>query len=256
MKLKIIKFIILFILCFSLPLAHSNELKICTDANYWFPFSFEENNIPRGIHIDIAKKALTNLGYLPNFEPLPWKRCFKEAEAGHVDAIVSASYNAERARFLHYPADATSSGRSKWRIMQVEYVVITVRNTEFTLSGDIKKLPLPVRAPLGYSIIANLKAEGIEVVTAPDVRQCVEQLINGGKGSVVTAKENAEHLSTKDTYKGKILIHSTPITSKSYYMVFSKKSSAINATEINSIWQEIHTLRENKPYMYELFKKY
>lgn len=254
------KSVLLFIVCFSIicsPLElQCKTIKICTDGNFWFPFSYAEASEAKGIHIDIARKALLDLGFQPSFTPLPWKRCLKEAETGQFDAIVSASYKAERAKSLKYPEDAARSDKSEWRIMQAEYVVITTSDDKYRFNGNIETLPSPVRAPLGYSIISRLKAEGVHVVTAKDIRECVDRLIKGGRGSVVTARQNAEYFLTSSAYKNKLVIHSRPIASKSYFMVFSKKSSSINNSEISAIWDKIMELRENETYMYDLFSAY
>ena len=119
--------IILLIVCLfiSSNIFAKDNFVICLDQGFWYPFTFVKNGKPTGMHIDIITEALHSLGYATTFTPLPWKRCLKEAKNGTIDGIATASYKEGRAEFLEYPSDAASTQKSKWRVMQVEYVVVT-----------------------------------------------------------------------------------------------------------------------------------
>ncbi len=231
-------------------------VNIVTDQAYWYPFTYSLEGQAKGIHIDMVQKALSNLNYAVRFYPRPWKRCLKEIEEGQYDAIVSASYQPERAKYLIYPDDAANTLKSRWRITQVEYVVITNSDTPYAFDGDIQTLPPPVRAPLGYSIADDLKAAGISVLEAPDPVDCVQQLVKSGRGSFVTPPENAAELQIDKRFAGKLKAHVPPVKSKSYFMAFSIKSRNFDQEEILSIWNEIARLREDREFMKGLFNSY
>ncbi len=231
-------------------------IKITTDQAFWYPFTFVENGQPRGIHIDLVKKALTNLDHEIKFFPKPWKRCLQDAKDGKYDAVVSASYKVERAKYLIYPTDAAVAKKSQWRITQVEYIVITNAGLDYRFNGDIKALPHPVRTPIGYSIADDLMSAGVKVFQAPDITDCVTQLVKSGRGSFVTPPQNAAHLQNLSQYKDKLLIHPRPLKSKSYYMVFSANRGQISPKTRQQIWNEIERLRDNAAYMTMLFNNY
>ena len=103
--------------------ANSTEgktISICSDANYWFPYTFNKNDVSKGLHVDLVKKALAKSGIVAVIEPLPWKRCLFSAKKGRYDAVISASYKQERAEYLYYPEDAILGGVSTQRLTQVE----------------------------------------------------------------------------------------------------------------------------------------
>ena len=237
-------------------LCRSGAIQVCTDQNYWYPFSYAQQNEAKGIHIEIAAQALKNLGYAYKFSPLPWKRCLQTAGRGDFDAVLSASYNPQRAHRFIYPPDAADPRPSDWRITQVEYVVITLKGNDYGFEGDMRTLPHPVRSPLGYSIVNDLKDAGIRTVTSPDIRECMQQLILSGRGSVITPPQNARHLIREPRFAGKLKIHQHPVKSKSYFMVFSRQRGNLAKSEINSIWDEIRKLRSDHAYIDQLFRKY
>jgi polar amino acid transport system substrate-binding protein len=253
---SILFFIILMI---GLPITgycQQSTINIVTDQAYWYPFTYSQGGQAKGIHIDIVQKALSNLNYTVRFYPKPWKRCLQEAKKGKYDAVVSASYKPERAQYLIYPDDAAGALKSLGRITQVEYVVITNSDVSYTFDGDVKSLPQPVRAPLGYSIVDDLKSAGISVFEAPDIIDCVRQLVDSGRGTFVTPPENAIDLQLDKRFMGKLKIHPKPIKSKSYFIAFSIKNQKLNREKILAVWNEIARLREDQDFIKALFKKY
>ncbi|OGR11481.1 MAG: hypothetical protein A2277_13235 [Desulfobacterales bacterium RIFOXYA12_FULL_46_15] len=233
-----------------------DPINIVTDSAYWYPYTYSEDNQAKGIHIDMVQKALANLNHTRNFHPRPWKRALDGMKNGEFDAVVSASYKPERAGYLLFPDDAATCVKSMWRITQVEYVVITNPDESYTFEGDLNTIPQPVRAPLGYSIADTLRAAGVAVLEAPDIIDCVIQLVSSKRGAFITPPENAMGLQLDDRFRGRLKIHLKPIESKSYYMAFSKKNQTLLFEEIKAIWDEIARLRENEPFMKSLFDKY
>jgi len=150
----------MLILGISTGLASAETIKICTDRSNWYPFTFRAKEKSAGMHVDIVTKALIKLGYQPFFTPLAWKECIEKTGIGSYDALVSGSFKAKRARSLIYPPDAATAVKSEWRIMQVEYVLVTPATSSYQYDGDVKTLPIPVRAPLGYSIVCHPSDKG------------------------------------------------------------------------------------------------
>lgn len=65
------------------------KVKIIVDEAYP-PYSYAVNGAPRGIYIEMIRKAgtLLNDEYHIEFESMPWKRALKEIELGHAFAIL------------------------------------------------------------------------------------------------------------------------------------------------------------------------
>ncbi len=235
---------------------HAETILISTDASRWYPYTYVEEGEAKGIHIDIVSAALKNLGYEVIFKPFPWKRSLRMAEIGRSNAVVSASYKPERAQYMHYPTDAASSKESRWRITQVGYVVVTPQQSDYEFDGDIATLPHPVRAPLGYSIVEDLRKKGIVVTTASNFTQNMKSLIHSQKGVVITPLLNAKMLSADTRFSAQFKISPKEVAAKSYFMTFSKKNPNVTQQEMGNIWNEIKNLREDKTYMRKLSEQY
>lgn len=235
--------------------AFSVELNICTDQNNWFPFTFTESQKSAGVHVDMVEEACRQLGWQCRFTPLPWKRCLQNASKGEYDAVVSASYNSERAGFLHYPPDAGNVPVSAWRLSQVQYVVTTHVEDPYRFEGDVQDLPHPVRAPLGYSIVKDLMDQGVAVETGIDSESDIRSLITTKRGSVINGPETVQAVATRFSAKDQVRIHPKSLASKSYFVTFSRESTPVEEQR-SEFWHRVRQIRENGPFMQGLEKKY
>lgn len=243
----------------------STPVTICTDQQFWYPFTYVKNNQVVGLHIDILSQALRNLGYEPTFKPMAWKQCLDEAKSGKVDAIASSAYNTERASFLFYPSDAIQeskqNNKAPLRVTQGSYVAITSvvdpndQANSYEFKGDLKTLPSPVRVAAGYSIIGELEKVGVRVEEGKNVETNFENLIKDKKGCVIDLIDVANHFSLQPEFSNKIQIQKQVALSKAYYFPFSKKSS-IPLTQVQKIWEEIAKVRDDQGLMSDFLKKY
>ena len=248
--------ILILSLFLSVSVSAAGKIAICSDNNFWYPFTLVKDGKSAGMHIDIIAKALSNLGYQAEFKPLPWKRCLSEAEQGGMEAVATASYKDQRAVFMYYPSDAATAKKSDQRVMQVEYVVVTMADNNYEFNGDVTSIPAPIRAPRGYSIVDDLKKQGVKVDDkANGDENNIKKLIRGGTGSVVTIPEVVKVLSEKAEYKGKLKISAQPLKSKSYFLPISK-ASKLSTDEREKIWAEIAKVRDDAAFMAEVGAKY
>ncbi len=234
---------------------------ICTDTNFQFPFSFMKDQKPIGLHIDIIDAALHSLGITPRYEPTIWSGCLDRAKAGSVDAVATAAYMGERARYMYYPTDATDNNQSSWQVNQVEYKVITSilddlgQKTSYHFNGNIAHLPQPVRVPTGYFIVHDLQKARLKVQEGATSLDNFKSLLKDRMGSVVDLAEVAEQLSLQPQFANQFHIHPQPLVVKSYYLAFSKGGN-VNLTQAQQVWDAIAKVREDKALMATFLKKY
>ncbi len=233
----------------------ASTLNICTDQNNWYPFTYERDGKALGLHVDIVMEACRRTGWECSFTPLPWKRCLENAKRGLSEAVVSASYKDERAKYLFYPYDARLVPKSEWRITQAEYVVITHVSNPYQFEGDVLSIPEPVRGPLGYSIVSDLREQGVAVVTDYNSKGNFKSLINTKIGAVVTSPAAAEAIADQLQITDQIQINPRHIVSKSYFLVFSRKAPQTKWQQ-KKLWEAVKETREDKEFFQGLLEKY
>ncbi len=232
----------------------AEPLKICTDNAYWFPYIWIKDDQPRGLHISIVENALRELDIEYEFQARPWKRCLLYSEQGKVDAIASASYSDERNAYLHYPPDAGPGRFSKWQIGIASYVVITAANNPFQFDGNLEKLPEPVRAVLGYSIVADLEQAGHKVYQDKNPLTMYRALMQSEQGVIVGFESLAEKINEMESHHNKLRIHQPAVKSKSYFIPFSRKS-LISEEQRMKIWDQIARTATNVRFVNRFFEE-
>lgn len=243
------------------PALANNKILICTDTNFWYPFTYLKDNEPTGLHIDIIRTALRDLGYEAQFKATSWKQCLSDAEHGLVDAVATASYRDDRAAYLNYPEGAAVDKKSPWRVSQVGYVLVTSafdkqgKKNTYHFDGNFKKVPEPVRAPIHYSVVKDLEKEGLEVREGKNSLYNFKQLAQERTGSVVDIEDVALYFGTQPQFADKLTIQKKRLNYKSYFLAFSKSGSIKrDASEI--IWTKIAKIRDNPKQIAEFLKHY
>lgn len=251
----------LFLIFTTSSLFANNQIVICTDANFWYPFTYIKNQEPTGLHIDIITTALHRIHKEPIFKSSSWKECLENAKLGIVDAVATTSYQDERAAYLNYPEGAAVDQKSPWRVSQVGYVLITAtldekgKPNEYRFKGNFKTIPEPVRVPAHYSISHDLKKEGLVVKEGKRSLDNFKKLIKDRTGSIVDVEEVAEYFTAQPQFFGKLTIQQQPFNNKSYYLAFAKNGK-VDLDQAKQIWQEIAAVRNDKKQMAEFLKKY
>ncbi len=234
-----------------------DAISVCADKSYWYPFDFVQINKAEGLYVDMLNEAGKISGDRFRIRPLDWTACLEHARKGEVQMVLGASYSAERAEFLSYPADAGSTNVSAFRLTQVEYVVVNRKGNPYEFEGNILDLPKPVMVPQGYSVGADLKAGGVSEVdsTSKGDLATLLRLVTKEDGSVVTLRSMAELLADHPSFKDKLKIQTVPFKTKSYFAAFSS-SSKFPLERQQAIWDAIAQVRENKVLMDKLLSQY
>jgi polar amino acid transport system substrate-binding protein len=235
------------------PLAlHAQALKICVDED-WFPYTFVKDGKNAGIHTDIVREAFRSLGYKHEIAAKPWKRCLIELEAGEVEAIYPASYKEKRAIFSYYPSDVISAKQSRWRLSQVEHVLVTRKGDDY--DGDISKLPQPLGIGFGSAYGGSLEKKGVKVSYNVSKQSIIDMLFLKRINSAALASFQAQDLNTKSEYVNQLKIHKIPLRSKSYFLIFSKKGKLTEAERLKT-WDAFEKIRNNKKLKRMIMSKY
>ncbi|MCP4119385.1 MAG: transporter substrate-binding domain-containing protein [Desulfobacteraceae bacterium] len=234
--------------------ASAKVIVLTVDSRNWYPFTYVDEGEPKGMHIDLVKKALTTLGYDLSIIPYPKKRCLHVVEKGRVDGMISISHHPDLASGMAFPEDAATERESAWRLMQVDHVVVTT-DKRYEFEDDLTTVPEPVRIPRGETLTLELKKIGKKIDEAETDLQNFKKLMRDKSGAVITTSIIAEKMNLDPEMAGRFHISATPMASRSYFLTFSNKSNISNA-EKKKIWDEIKIWRDDYVYMLQLYAQY
>lgn len=90
-------------------------------AEEYAPATFEENGVPVGIDVDVAKEVFAKLGVEIEIRLVPWERAYAMLRSGEADVGLHVSYAQERTRFMMWPKTA---------VWQADFVFFTNEATK------------------------------------------------------------------------------------------------------------------------------
>lgn len=235
------------------------ELKVAYDTDIQFPYYLGQSpEIPQdkpGSVVELVKLLETKVeGLKVSLKRYPWKRCLVKLKAGQVDSIFNSSFKEERQAFGRYP---TRHGAldSRRRITTISYYFYKKKDSNFSWDGQQVSNPLAIiGAPLGFSIVDDLKRMNLEVVQTHATLSNLQKLMRG-MISVVALQEVTADYYVKNFGQFKDLVKVIPpLKTKPYFLMISHQFSEKHPELSEKIWDAVAELRQEK--LAKLTEKY
>lgn len=232
----------------ALPAAAEAPVKICTTV--WPPYTIvnEAGSVIGGIHTDLVQEAFKRGGLGADIREMPWKRCLTSLEEGSVDAVYSASKKADRELFLHYPAVP---------IQTVAYVFMALKDTSaaWDKGRNLKALPTPVGAPLGYSTTDELIKAGVQVEETNSDLQNVRKLVLGRVPVILIEEQVGMSLLERVGALAHTQVLNPPyVEGKAYYLAVAKKGP--RAAALLALVEKSMAELESEKFLLDLIRRY
>ncbi|MBN1970893.1 MAG: transporter substrate-binding domain-containing protein [Candidatus Delongbacteria bacterium] len=227
---------------------------------YYMGNSNEVLNENPGVAVEMVKLLETRIyGIEIDFVRYPWKRCLASLGENKVDGIFNSSYKQDRLEVGWYPTvDNKHDGEPNpdKRICDISYSLYTLKGTVIPWDGEnFNNFTGKISAPLGYSIVDDLKKKGVNIEESPSSINNIDKVVNLRVEATALQDVTADNIiaSSPDKYKDIVKI-SPALTSKHYYVMLSDKLVEENPELAKKIWDELEKIREEK--FVELSKKY
>ncbi len=217
-KIKIIvSYLLVFIVIFltHIDTTYGRADKIEVAYTDWFPYTYKQNEEPRGFEIEIVKAVMKNMGITPQFVKYPWRRCLTNLEEGTSDAVVSLLKTGEREKYTIFPDTYISLSKT---------MLFTKVDKNIRFNGSYEALK-------GYSIgvIAGFtygeafdKADYLKKDYAQTPEMLIEKLINDRHDLAAENQVVIIGYAAKMGFKDKIKFLEPPIHTQKLYVGFSK----------------------------------
>ncbi|OHD19564.1 MAG: hypothetical protein A2086_14445 [Spirochaetes bacterium GWD1_27_9] len=259
--MKKLIFLIIEILLFSFLLnAETVNLIFVYEDKQSFPdFIGNGDNInwdKPGVAVECMKLLEKKLDIKITFKRFPWKRCLEVMlKDGKSDGVFTASYKKEREEFGVYPKKNGLIDESR-KYNKTNYCFYKLKESKITWDGkEIKNLSKKIGAPLGYSIVDDLKGMGYTVETSSSTANNLKELSVGILDLVAAWETEGDYLIEKSPeFNKNIEKLNPPIISKNYYLMLSHQFVNKNPQLAEKIWDALAEIRQ-KDYP-NIVKKY
>lgn len=201
-----------------------------------------------GVAVEIVRQLEKRIPQVKvRVERFPWKRCLDQLTSGAVDGIFNASFQEARLAIGTYPMKGGSADPSR-RLTTIAYSLYTLGNSPLGWDGTrfANAENVTFGAPLGYSIVKDLRAMKVEIAEAISSETLLKQLVARRIDAAVMQDVTADALIASNPAEfGAIRKHEIPIASKPYYLMLSRQFVARHPALAEQIWKEIAAMRES-----------
>jgi polar amino acid transport system substrate-binding protein len=223
----------------------------CYESLEQFPYYIGNSEIissKPGVSIDLLRLVADELNLDLKLSRTPWKRCLANLENGIVDGAFNASFLTERMAIARYPMHENTIDVSR-RLIMLDYSLYILKNS--SLSWDGKKFinlgSISLGAPLGYSIVTDLKKMKVPVIESATSIKLLNQLLGKQVVGVVLQTVTGDYLIKNEAERFSSIVKvDPPISSKPYYLMISHKFADKNQELSEKIWNSIAKFREIK----------
>jgi polar amino acid transport system substrate-binding protein len=257
--------LLLFIVLFSFLIANANiiEITIAYEDKEQPPYYMGNTSqvLPQnpGVAVEMVKLLEERIPELKiNLIRCPWQRCLFELSQNTVAGIFNASYSLARLAIGWYPTvDNSHDGEIDVdrRITTITYSFYVLNDSKLTWNGsNFENLTGNIGAPLGYSVVNDLKSMNIPVEEAHSTFNNLDKLLAGRISAVALQDVTADDIINNNEKYSSIIKLPIPFMSKPYYLMLSHKFVTENPVLAQKIWDEIKNIRINL--FDDLVKKY
>jgi len=187
---------------------------------------------------------------------LPWKRAEQRLKEGEVDCLFNASFKKNRLANGQYPMHEGEVDVDK-RSYFNSYAIFALEGGDLVWNGDqlLNHRTGMIGAERGFSVIADLKAMGVNIYQANSIEQLMK-LVKHQRlvGAAVFELLGEAFLNVNRSDYLNIKKLSPSFKKKAYYLMLSHQFVKDSPELANQLWTEIAIIRESQAFKLMLEK--
>ena len=239
---------VLLSLCPTTYVTANESIKLAADT--WLPYENIKNEEAPGFSTEVVTNVLNKMGVKWDLREYPWARAMKEVFEGNRDALFSAFWTEERARYCYYPKEPLA--KEKWLFFVRRK---DTRRLSFTSYDEIKDRRVGVLrgAALSEEFWEFVKKHrNYEEVATDDLN--FKKLLAGRVDYVVDSYSNGVELAKQMGISDQIdFLRSPVIAEDDLYLIFSKKS--VSPTFVDAFSEGLRSFKKTDQYR-AIYQKY
>jgi len=190
-----------------------------------------------GILVELVQLVAADAGLDVTFARYPWKRCLALMKLGRIDSVI-ASFRPERQESMVYPMLDGKPDNRRMIVLNGYYLYQKRGKPSYWDGRQILEPNIVIGAPLGYSITAALKDQGLNIVEAGTTEGLMHMLAYDRLQAVAAPGAAADTLLRQNASDyGGIIKVSDPLKVNHYFIAFSHQFFDKNPSAADQLWQ-------------------
>ncbi len=227
----------------------ATELSFCTEDKDQAPYVIGEGAKLKasnpGLSVEMVRMAAERAGATATISRAPWKRCLSLLEKGEVDGVFMGSFKKARMKLGAYPMAGGDADPSR-RLTMSSYSLYRLKGTSPNWDGKAYSgIDGKVGAPLGYSIVKDLKKHGLKVEESKGTPTDFKKMVAKRVVAVAAQTTTGDQLLASGNFPNIERVE-THLVTKPYYVLLSNQLVGSNKDLADNFWKAIGDIRENE----------
>lgn len=237
--------LIVLFLCWAAP-AKAMDIRICYESQEFIPYVLGSDAVPkthRGTLVDKVYQAAQNTEHNPVLYRRPWKRCIKDLQSGHADAIFPVVWMTQREQWGRFPKDERNRLDQTRVLHSGNYRIFASTASKVQFNGKtFSNLSSGIGAPLGYVVYQKLKKDGVLSPIDLDVEQGFNLLLHNRLDGYVLEEQIGDRLIKRHGWQEKIKKLDKPYHVSHFYLLFSHAFFSQHPKVAQQLWAQLPKL--------------
>ena len=215
------------------------SLKICHEDRYYPPYIYQEENVTKGILVDIIKAAVKEVNVSLELYSKPWIRCQQDVISGQAHALFAMVQTDERKQVFAFP---TERKISEWYMWLAQYPVFTAKGTSFVAAEYSPNKGMG--APLGYVIWDILNGNNWLSPYQYEPIDGLKMLAINKLDGYVVERQIGLHLLEINNLTSEVEVNEDLLLQSKWYLPFNKSFYKSEKALVEEIWSHIAVQRK------------
>jgi len=235
----------------------ARDLICVCESNSDFPTimgnSTELEKVNPGLGVEAVRLIEEKIGVKIIIKRMPWKRCLQELKDGKADILFTASYKEGRKINGRYPEKNGIVDPTR-RYSSSSYAFYKLKSSNLDFTGkNYSVFTKRIGAPRGYSIVDDLKSQGLMIDESPSTLTDFKKLVANRIEAVAALEMTGDYFLLSNPDLSEQIEKMNPlITEKPYYFMISHQFYNENTDLSEKIWDTIAEIREDKTFIKKL----
>jgi len=215
------------------------SLKICHEENDYPPYIHQEENVTKGILVDIIKIAVKEINVSVELYSKPWIRCQQDVISGQAHALFAMVQTDERKQVFAFPPEHKLS---KWHMWLAQYPIFTIKGTSFVAAEY--RPNKGIGAPLGYVVWDILKSKNWLSPYQYEPIDGLKMLAINKLDGYVVERQIGLHLLEINNLTSEVEVSDDLLLQSKWYLPFNKNVYKSEKDLVENIWRQIAVQRQ------------
>ncbi len=190
-----------------------------------------------GILVELVQLAAADVQLEVTFARYPWKRCLSLMKLGRIDSVI-ASFRPERRDALVFPMAGDQPDDTRMIVQNGYYLYQKRADVPYWNGHKFVDPAVVIGAPLGYSITAAMKDQGLNVVEAGTTEGLLHMLAFDRLQAVAAPGAAADTLLRQNPAEYEAIVKlEAPLKMNHYFIAFSHQFFNRNPAAAAQVWQ-------------------